>query len=265
MFSLFLSMPNYEDTPTTTILLQINLPWWCLGMSLDQVKYTYPCLPAFIMTEHWLKQSKMLPSHIAIEWWCQKMKMDQLHHKTSANKPPLTGVGMSLDQVKYTYPCLPTFIMTEHWLKQPKMLPCHIAVKYQTMKMHQPPQYSCKYVFPDWCRNEFGSSKICLSMFTSFYYDWTLAEAAKNAAFPATLLSSTKLWRCNNHHETPADKPSLTGVGMNLGPVKYAYPCLPAFIMTEHWLKQPKLLALLPPCCWVKNMKMQQTPQNSFK
>ena len=103
------------------------------------------------------------------------------------------------------------------------------------------------------------------SMFTSFYYDWTLAEAAKNAAFPATLLSSTKLWRCNNHHETPADKPSLTGVGMNLGPVKYAYPCLPAFIMTEHWLKQPKLLALLPPCCWVKNMKMQQTPQNSFK
>ena len=38
--------------------------------------------------------------------------------------------------------------------------------------------------FPDWCRNEFGSSKTYLSMFTSFYYEWTLADAAQNAAQP---------------------------------------------------------------------------------
>jgi len=41
-----------------------------------------------------------------------------------------------------------------------------------------------QYTFFDWCRNEFGSSERYLSMFTSFYYDWTLAEAAKNAALP---------------------------------------------------------------------------------
>jgi len=55
---------------------------------------------------------------------------------------------MNWDQVKYTYPCLPAFIVTEPWLKLPKMLPCHIAVECQTMKMDQPPQNSCKYTFP---------------------------------------------------------------------------------------------------------------------
>ena len=106
------------------------------------------------MTEHWLKQPKMLPCHIAVK--CQKMKMLQ-PHKTPANKPSLTGVGMSLDQVKYTYPCVPAFIMTEHWLKQPRLLPCHIANECETRKMHQPP-----------------------------------------------------------HRQTPANKPSLTDVGMNV-------------------------------------------------
>jgi len=51
------------------------------------------------------------------------------HHKTSANKPSLTGIRMSLDQIKYTYPCLHAFTMTEHWLKQPKILPSHVAVE----------------------------------------------------------------------------------------------------------------------------------------
>jgi len=51
---------------------------------------------------------------------------------------------MGLDQTKYSYPCLPTFMVTEQWLEQPKMLPCHIAVECQAMKMDQPPQNSCK-------------------------------------------------------------------------------------------------------------------------
>jgi len=60
---------------------------------------------------HWLKQPKMLPIHIdAVER--QKNK--------PANKPSLTGVGMSLDQVKYTYLCLQAFIINEYWLIQPK-------------------------------------------------------------------------------------------------------------------------------------------------
>ena len=92
------------------------------------------------MTEHWLKQPKMLPCHIAVE--CQKLRCINLH-STPANKSS-TGVGMSVDQVKFTYPCLPAFIMSEHWLKQPKIQPYHIAVQCQTMKMHWPPQHSCK-------------------------------------------------------------------------------------------------------------------------
>jgi len=71
-------------------------------MILDQVKYTHKCLlPAFIITEHWLKQPKMLPSHVAVE--CKKLRYIN-HHKTPANKSSLTGVKMSLDQIKYDYP-----------------------------------------------------------------------------------------------------------------------------------------------------------------
>jgi len=53
------------------------------------------------------------------------MKMHQ-PLKNSLDKPSLTGVGMSLDEVKYDYPCLTAFIMTEHWLKKPKMLPASL-------------------------------------------------------------------------------------------------------------------------------------------
>jgi len=70
-------------------------------------------------------------------------------------------------------------------------------------------------------------------MFTSFYYDRSLVEAAKNAAL-ATLLLSAKLGRCINHHKAPVNKPSLSGGGMNLGQVKYTNKSLPVFIMTEH-------------------------------
>ena len=70
------------------------------------------------------------------------------------------------------------------------------------MKVLQPPQNSCNIAFPERYRNVFGSNETYLSMFNSFYYDWTLAEAAKNAA------------------------------------------------------QQPR-------CCWVPKMKMLQPPQNS--
>jgi len=60
--------------------------------------------------------------------------------QNSCKKPSMSGIRMGLDQLKYTYPCLPALILTEQWLKQPKMLPCLIVVECQTMKMHQPPQ-----------------------------------------------------------------------------------------------------------------------------
>jgi len=41
--------------------------------------------------------------------------------------------------------CLQAFIMTEQWLKKPKMLmPSPVAVECQKIKMHQPPQNSGK-------------------------------------------------------------------------------------------------------------------------
>ena len=151
------------------------------------------------------------------------------------------------------------------------------------MMMHQPPQNSCKLAFPDRCRNELGSNKTCLFMFNSFYYDCTLAEAAKNAAqphcgwvpkmkvleppqnsfkkkipgsyrkifpclkafimndfglmkqpklLPSHIVLECQKWRCSNHHSTPTNKSSLSGLGMSLVQMKHTSPCLTAFIMT---------------------------------
>ena len=102
-------------------------------MSLVQMKDTYPCLTAFIATEPWLKQPKMLPSHIVVE--CQKWICSN-HHSTFADKPSLAGVVFRLVKIKHTYPSLHAFTMTEHWLKQQKMLPSHVAVECQKLKVH---------------------------------------------------------------------------------------------------------------------------------
>jgi len=134
----------------------------------------------------------------------------------------------------------------KHWLKQQKMLSCLIVVECQKMKVPQPPWNSWKNAFPDQYRNDFGSSKIYLSMSTSFYSDWTLAEAAKNAAL---------LHYCPvpKHEDAPTTmkhkkKPSLTNVGMSLDQVKYTYPCLPAFIY-DWILAEAAKNAALPHYC----------------
>jgi len=64
------------------------------------------------------------------------------HHKTPANKPSLAVFCFGSSKIFLSL--LTSFLMTEHWLKQPKILPCYIAVKWQTMKMYQPTQNSCK-------------------------------------------------------------------------------------------------------------------------
>jgi len=132
---------NHQKTPTKKASLT------GIGKSLVQIKCTDPCLTAFIIAEHWLKQPKMLPSHIVVE--CQSMKMYQPPQKSCQYKPSLTGVEMSLDQIKHTYLCLTAFIITEHWLKQPKILCSKIVVECQTMKVLQPPLNSCIKTFPD--------------------------------------------------------------------------------------------------------------------
>jgi hypothetical protein len=40
----------------------------------------------------------------------------------------LTGAEMSLDQVKYDYPFLPAFIITEHWLKEENCCPASLLL-----------------------------------------------------------------------------------------------------------------------------------------
>jgi len=138
-------------------------------ISLDQVKYTYPCLTAFIMTEHWLKQPKMLyiPSYLSFVE-CQKWRCSN-YHKTFVKMSSMTNLGMSLDQIKHSYPCLTYFIMTQHWLKQPKMLPSHIVVECQNWRCSNNHKTAFIQTFPDWCRNESGSNKTYVSMFNSFY------------------------------------------------------------------------------------------------
>ena len=52
------------------------------------------------------------------------------------------------------------FIKTKDFVKQPEKL----VVECQTMKMHQPPQHSCEKPFLNWCRFEFTTSIVNLSM-----------------------------------------------------------------------------------------------------
>ena len=155
-----------------------------------------------------------------------------------------------------------TFIMTEHWLKQPKMLPSHIVVECQKMKVLQPPQNSCKKFFPDRCRNQFGSNKTYLSMFNSFYYDWTLAKAAKNAAQPhcccipkmKVLQPPQHSWKqtfpdwCRNEHGSNTTYLSIFN--------SFYY---------DWTLAEAAKNAAQPHCCWVWKMKVLQQPQNSCK
>ena len=107
------------------------------------------------------------------------------------------------------------------------------------MKVLQLPQNFCKNTFPDWHRNEFGSNETYLSMFNIFYYDWTLAETAKNAVLPhCCWVPKMKVLQLPQNF----CKNTFPGwcIGVSLVHIKHTYPCLTAFIMTEHWLKQPK-------------------------
>jgi len=87
------------------------------------------------------------------------------HHKTPASEPSLTGVGMSLDQVKYSNKGLPAFIITEHWLKPKNCCPASLLL---SAKLDEDAQTTTILTFPVWCGFEFGSKKIYLSMSTSF-------------------------------------------------------------------------------------------------
>ena len=146
-------------------------------MSLVQIKHTYPCLTAFLMTELWLKQPKMLSCCITAE--CQTIKMHQ-PPQTSANKPSLTGIGMSLDQVKYTYPCLTAFIMTKYWLKQPTCCPATLLLSAK--------QWRCSR-YQDTLANKPSMTGVGMSLVQikhtypclTYFFVGTLAEAAKYA------------------------------------------------------------------------------------
>ena len=111
-------VPNYEDAPTTTKLLQTNFPEWhrnVFGSNEKILIHVYQHL--WWLNTSWSSQKCCPATVLLIAKKSRNEDASSMHHKTSANKPSLTGVGMSLDQVKYTYPCLPAFIMTEHWLK----------------------------------------------------------------------------------------------------------------------------------------------------
>ena len=146
--------------------------------------------------------------------------------------------------------CFIEFVVTEH----------HITIKCQTMIMHQPPQNSCKYVFPDWCANELGSNKTYLSVFNSFYYAWTLAKAAKNAALlhccwvPKMKVlqplqnSRKKAFPDKCRNECDSNKTNLSMFN------RFYY---------DWMLDEAAKNAVLLHCCWVPKMKVLQPPQHS--
>jgi len=188
--------------------------------------------------KHWLKQPKMLPSHIIVVE-CQKWRFTN-YNSTPANNPSLTSVRMSPVLIKHTYPCLTYFIMTEHWLKQLKMLPSHIVVECQKWRCSnhlKTPAHKPSLTGVGMSLVQIKHTYLCLTALLWLNTGWSSQKCC-----PATLLLSAILWRCTNHLKIPANMPSLTGIGMSLDQVKYTHPCLTAFIMTEHWLKQPKML-----------------------
>ena len=165
---------------------------------------------------------------------------------------------MHLVQIRHSYPGMFNCFYYDWPLaeaaKTAAQLHCWWVPK---MKVLQPLQNSHKKTFPDRWINEFGSNEAYLSMFKSFYYDWTLAEAAKKAAQPHYG------WVLKNEGappQDPAKKLSLTVVGMSLVQVKHIYPCLTAFIMTEHWLTQPKML---PSHTVVEHHKIEHAPNTT--
>ena len=55
---------------------------------------------------------------------------------------------------------------------------------------------------------------------------------------PATLLWSAKLWRWINHHNPLANMPSLTGIGMGMDQIKYAYQVYQILLLNNGWSSQ---------------------------
>ena len=108
--------------------------------SLVQIEHTYPSLTAILLKNNGWSSQKCCPTTLLLSaklWRCNN------HLKTSVNMPFWTDTGMTLDQIKYSYPSLTAFIMTDHWLKQSKILPSHVVVECQNMKEIEPPQNSC--------------------------------------------------------------------------------------------------------------------------
>ena len=127
------------------------------------------------------------------------------------------------------------------------------------MKMLQPPKHSCKYAFPDWCRNEFGLNKTYLSLFN--YYDWTLAEAAKTAAQP--LCCWVPKWRYSNHLKT--HKKAFPDRSRNEFGSNKTYLSLFNSFYYGWTLADAAKTAAQPHCSWVPTMKMLQPPKHSCK
>ena len=72
-----------------------------------------------------------------------------------------------------------TFIMTEHWLKQPKIQPCHITVERHTMKMHQP---TANMPFQTGTEIKLDQVKYTYQFLTAFIMIELWLKKAKNAA-----------------------------------------------------------------------------------
>jgi len=92
---------------------------------------------------------------------------------------PWLGGGMSLDQVKYDYLCLYQLLLLLNtgWSNQ-KCCPASLLLRAELGRCTNHHNIHLPWMVQLWVWFKY----IYWSMSTSFYYDWTLAEAAKNAA-----------------------------------------------------------------------------------
>jgi len=152
-----------------------------VGMRLVQIKHTYLSLTDFIMTELLLKQPKMLPSHIIVE--CQNFEVLQPPHNFF--KKSLPDLCRNKFGSNKTYLSMFNSLLlwlNSGWCSQ-KCCPAALLLSAKLWRCTNHLKMPANMLSLTGVEM-FGLSKIYLSMFNSFYYVLTMAEAAKNDAQP---------------------------------------------------------------------------------
>ena len=123
----------------------------------------------------------MMPCPIAVEH--QKWRWLN-HHKTPASNAFLTCVGMCLDQVNSTYSCLQLLSQLNIGWSSQKWCPAPLLLSTKNWRWLNHHKTSANNSFLTCVGMSLDQVNSTYPMFNSFYYNWSLAEAAKIDALP---------------------------------------------------------------------------------